>query len=82
MNSIFQEAFDYFCTVYLDDVLIYSFSTAEHFQHIEWVLSKLRSNSLFEKPTKYEFGLTVLEYLEHIIYCGNVKPDPKETEGI
>ena len=62
-KSIFQEDLDHFCTVYLDDILIYSFSTAEHLQHIEWVLSELRSNSLFAKPTKCEFDLTELDIL-------------------
>ena len=78
----FQEALDHFCTVYLDDILIYSYYTSEHLQYIEWVLSQLRSNSLFERPTKYGFGLTELEYLEHIISSATVKPNPKKTEAI
>ena len=73
INSVFQEALDHFLTVYLDDILIYSSSTAKHLQYIEWVLSKLRSNYLFEKPTKCEFGLTELEYLGHIISNGTAK---------
>ena len=81
IKSIFQEA-DHFCTVHLDDILIYSSSTAEHLQHIEWVLSKLRSNPLFAKPTKCEFDLTKLTYLGHIISSGTVKPNPKKTEAI
>ena len=64
INCVFQEALDHFCTVYLDDILIYSSSTVEHLQHIEWVLSKLRSNSLFAKTTKCDFDLTKLENLD------------------
>ena len=58
MNSVFCEALDKFCTVYLDDILIFSNTPQEHLQHVEFILSKLRSNSLFAKPTKCEFGLT------------------------
>ena len=81
INSVFQESIDHFCTVYLDDILIYSSYTSKHFKHIEWVLSKLRSNSLFEKPTKCEFGLTELEFLGYIISSSTVKPNPKKTEA-
>ena len=79
MYSVFQEALDQFCPVDLDDILVYSSSTSEHLQHIEWVLFKLRSNSLFANPTKCEFGLTNLENLEHIISSGTVKPDLKKA---
>ena len=58
MYSTFQEMFDHFYNIYLDDILIYLSFTLEHLQHIEWVLSKLRFNSLFAKPTKSEYNLT------------------------
>ena len=57
----------FFCILYLDDILIYSSSTSQHFQYIELVLSQLRSISLFAKPAKREFSLTVLEFLQHFI---------------
>ena len=82
MNSVFKEALDHFCTVYLNDILVYSSSNAQHLQHIEWVLSKLKSNSLFAKPTKFEFGLTELEYLGCIISSSNIKCNHKKTEAI
>ena len=82
MNSVFQETLDYFCTVYLDDILIYLYSSSEHLQYIQWVLSKLRCNSLFAKSTKREFGLTELNYLEQIISSGTINPNPKKTEAI
>ena len=80
--SVFKEALDHFCSVYLDDILIYSYSTSEHLQYTLWVLSKLRSNYLFAKPTKCEFGLTKLEYLGYIISSSAVKSNPKKTEAM
>ena len=82
MNSVFQEALDRFCSVYLDDILIYSEDVPSHLHHIKWVLSKLREHHLKAKPTKCEFGLTELEYLGHIITNGSVKPDPRKTQAI
>ena len=81
MNSVFQEALDHFSIVYLDNIIMYLSSTSEHLQHIEWVLFKLQSNSLFAKPTKCEFNPTKLAYLGCIISSGTVKPNPKKIEG-
>ena len=61
---------------------MYSSYTAKHLQHIEWALFKLRSNSLFAKPTKCEFGLTKLEYFGLIISSNTAKIDAKKTEAI
>ena len=64
-------------------ILSYSSSTLEQLQHIEWVLSKLRSSFFFfAKPTNYESGLTKLEYLEYIILSGTVKYHPKKSGAI
>ena len=82
MNSVFQEALDYFCTIYLDCILIHSSSTEKHLQYIEWAQTKLRSNCLFGKPTKHKFGLIKFEYLGHTISISTTKPDPKKTQTV
>ena len=82
ISSVFWEALDHFFTVYLDNTLIYSFSTLEHLQYSKWILSKCRSNSDFPKPTKCKFDPSKLEYLGKIISSGIVKPDPKKTVAI
>ena len=46
------------------------------------VFSKLKSNSFFAKPTKYEYGPIELEHLGYIILKGTVKPAPKKAEAI
>ena len=82
IKNVFQETLDYLCIVHLDDILIYSYSTLKHLQQIEWVLSKLRSNSYFTNPSKCEFGPTKLKHLGYIILSGSFKPDDKKTEAI
>ena len=57
MNIDFQEALDYFYNVYFNDIPIYLSSTMEHFQYVKWVLTKLRPNYFFTKPTKGKYGL-------------------------
>ena len=43
MNRIFQPFIGKFVLVYLDDVLIYSRTPADHLQHIKQVLDVMRA---------------------------------------
>ena len=49
-------ALDEFLLVYLDDLLVYSKSEAEHATHLHWVLQRLREHKLFAKCKKCFFG--------------------------
>lgn len=42
MNNIFRDVIDRFMVVYLDDLLIYSKSQKEHFNHLKLFLRRLR----------------------------------------
>ena len=44
MNSVFMTEFDKFVVVFLDDILIYSKSEAEHVAHLHVVLQRLRDH--------------------------------------
>nr|XP_055035543.1 C-type mannose receptor 2-like [Misgurnus anguillicaudatus] len=44
MNKVFREYLNRFVVIYIDDILIYSSSLAEHQHHIKLVLEKLRVN--------------------------------------
>ena len=46
INDTLQEYLDDFCTVYLNDILIYSEIKAEHEIHVKRVLQKLREAGL------------------------------------
>ncbi|KAI2646181.1 Transposon Tf2-8 polyprotein [Labeo rohita] len=46
MNEVFREYLHRFVVVYIDDILIYSRNQAEHRQHVQQVLQKLRQHSL------------------------------------
>jgi hypothetical protein len=41
MNSIFHENLDKFMIIYIDVILVYSKTTKEHVEHLEYVLNKL-----------------------------------------
>ena len=60
MNYLFQEWLDVFVLLYLDDILVFSKSEAEHEEHLRLVLQKLRDHLFYAKFSKCEFGSTRL----------------------
>ncbi|KAL0556805.1 hypothetical protein IC582_005322 [Cucumis melo] len=57
MNRVFREFLDTFVIVFMDDILIYSKTEAEHEEHLRIVLQTLRDNKLYAKFSKCEFWL-------------------------
>ena len=57
MNRVFKPYLDRFVIVFIDDILIYSKSQAEHKEHLRIVLQLLRENQLYAKLPKYGFWL-------------------------
>jgi hypothetical protein len=49
MNTIFRDLADVYVMCYLDDILVYSKDPAEHKQHVQEVLRRLRQEKLFCK---------------------------------
>ncbi|KAI2653584.1 Transposon Tf2-9 polyprotein [Labeo rohita] len=67
MNEVFRKFLHRFVIVYIDDILIYSRNLAEHHQHIQQVLHKLRDHSLYLKLEKGEFHRSSVQFLGYII---------------
>ncbi|MEO0804518.1 MAG: retropepsin-like aspartic protease/reverse transcriptase, partial [Cyanobacteria bacterium J06642_2] len=80
MNQIFAEQLNRFLCVYLDDLLIFSKSEDEHFEHLREVLHLLRANNRKAKMRKCEFFKRELKFLGHIVSAKGVKPDPKKVQ--
>ena len=66
-----------FATVFINDILIFSKTAAEHKKHVEIVLSELCKHKLLLKPSKCVWAQTELPYLSHIIGRDGIRPDPK-----
>ena len=52
-----MEYLDKFVVVYLDDILIYSKTDAEHAEHLRLVLGKLREHKLYAKYKAKMFSM-------------------------
>ena len=71
-----------FVEVYIDDVLIFSETLAEHLQHIRLVLERLKKAGLKLKSAKCHFLRESVEYLGHLITPQGLKPNPKQAKAV
>ncbi|XP_038875077.1 uncharacterized protein LOC120067606 [Benincasa hispida] len=68
MNRVFQEFLDTFVIVFIDDILIYSKTKAEHEEHLRKVLEALRANKV--------------SFLGHVVSKDGVFVDPAKVEAV
>jgi hypothetical protein len=68
--------------VYLDDILIYNKTWAEHLQHIQQVLHTLRQHKLYANLEKLSFGMDRVHYLGYIIDQHGIHVDPTNIQVI
>ena len=83
MNDIFRDLIaEGVVCVYLDDILIFTKTLAEHRRVTRLVLERLRQHKLFLKPEKCEFEQTSIEYLGLVVSQGCVSMDPVKVAGV
>ena len=73
INDTLQKYLNNFCTVYLDNILIYSEIKAEHKIHVKRVLQKLCKADLQADIIKCTFHIKEISYLELIIIIKEIK---------
>ena len=82
INRALRGLVDDFCVVYLDDILVFSKSEEEHYQHLELVIERLRQAELYANPKKCEFFKSELDYLGFIINKDGLRMDPARIQTI
>ena len=71
-----------FCSPYMDDVIIFSGSWADHIRHFRHVLGKLRTAGLTANPTKCKWGGTRMEFLGHLVGEGTMSIPQHRVEAL
>ena len=82
MNSIFRPYLDKFVIVFLDDILIYSRSLAEHRRHVRQALDLLRENRLYANAKKCSFFKESLSFLGHVVSAEGISMEKDKVKAI
>ncbi|KAI3676159.1 hypothetical protein L1987_85759 [Smallanthus sonchifolius] len=82
MNRVCKPYLDKFVIVFIDDILIYSKTKAEHEQHLRLVLDLLKKEQLYAKFSKCEFWLKEVQFLGHIVNDKGIHVDPAKIETV
>ncbi|KAB2605791.1 S ribonuclease [Pyrus ussuriensis x Pyrus communis] len=71
-----------FVIVFIDDILVYSKSKAEHVRHLTLVLKRLREHQLYAKFSKCQFWLDQVAFLGHVISAQGILVDPQKVAAV
>ncbi|KAA0050376.1 ty3-gypsy retrotransposon protein [Cucumis melo var. makuwa] len=82
MNKVFKDFLDTFVIVFIDDILIYSKTEAEHEEHLYQVLETLLANKSYAKFSKCEFWLKKVTFLGHVVSSERVSVDAAKIEAV
>ncbi len=82
IHEVLREFLHRFVIVYIDDILIYSRSLAEHRQHVAEVLQRLREYHLYLKAEKCTFHQSTVHFLGYVINSGGIRMDKGKVEAI
>jgi hypothetical protein len=79
INDVLHEYLDTFCTVYIDDILIYIDNLSEHKKHVRSVLESPRKAGLQLDIEKCKFHQTEVTYLRLIRSTSGIRMDPAKV---
>jgi hypothetical protein len=82
LNDVLRESLDTFIVIYLDDILIYSDTLEEHYDHVRSVLQRLKDADLQVKLEKCQFHVQTVEFLGYVISPEGISMDPAKIEAI
>ena len=82
INRALAGLVDVTCVVYLDDILVFSKTEAEHQRNVCEVLRRLRKFQLFVNLKKCAFSVKQIEFLGFIVSTQGVQMDPSRVEAI
>jgi len=81
MNRVFKPYLDRFVVVFIDDILVYSWTLEEHACHLREVLGVLWKNELYAKLSKGDFWLGKVAFFRHIVSKQGNFYRPSENRG-
>jgi len=81
-QRLMQRAMVEFCSVYIDDILVFSVNVEEHIGHLHQVFSCLCEVGLKLHPQKCVLGCPEVHYLGCVISAEGILPNPDKTLAV
>ena len=81
LTQVLQKYFA-FVILYIDDIIVFSMSVAEHIQHLKLVIAELTKFNLRLNKNKCHFGYKSIKLLGHIISGDSIQPDPAKLSSV
>ena len=82
MNDTFRDLLDKSVLVFLDDILVFSRTKAEHVIHVREVLMRLRKSHLYAKRSKCELFRFVVDFLGHHIGAAGLSVSQDKIDAV
>jgi hypothetical protein len=82
MTAALRDLIGKICHVYLDDIIIWSNSVAEHAIHVREVLEALRKAKLYCNPKKCHFFLLEVDFLGHHISARGIEANSSKVDKV
>ena len=82
MNKVFATEINKFILVYLDDILIFSESIEEHWEHLRTALERLRKAQLFGRVQKCDFLKSRVDYLGYEVSEKGIHASPEKVKAV
>ena len=82
MNRILGKYLHKFVVCYLDDIMVYSKTPDEHYEHLELVLAVLKENQFYAKLEKCSFNRPEVKFLGHIVGRDGLKVDSRKVDSV
>ncbi|GKE29156.1 putative reverse transcriptase domain-containing protein [Tanacetum coccineum] len=82
INLVCKPYLDKFVIVFIDDILIYSRNKEEHANHLRIILELLKKEKLYDKFSKCDFWIRIMQFLRHLIDSQGLHVDPAKIEAV